>query len=96
MSLVEKFELAQGETIRKKVRMASIIAAIQILSAPARAEEHRYCNLIIKEPDSEWWLDQLMYAVIASDIVEASSDIDIQIAVNSVIGRYAIAFNQPT
>jgi hypothetical protein len=95
MGFTEKYTLTQNEALRTKVRMAGITAAILILADPGRANEHPFCRLVIKEPMSNYWLDQLMFSVVTSDqITETSDDAVVQNQVNSVFGNHALAFTQ--
>lgn len=95
MSFMERFELTQNDALRSKVRMATIKAANAVLSAPERADEYPFCYLIIKEPMSNYWLDQMMFSVVSNEqIIESSPDNDVEFQVNSVFQRHAIAYNQ--
>lgn len=94
MGFTEKYTLTQNEALRTKVRMAGITAAILILADPGRGNEHPFCRLVIKEPMSNYWLDQLMFSVVTSDeITESSADSVVQNQVNAIFGNHALAFN---
>lgn len=75
--------------------MAAIKAANAILEDPQRTDEYPYCRLLIKEPMSTYWLDQLMFSVVSNpEIVENSPDNDVEFQVNAVFENHATAFNQ--
>lgn len=95
MSFQDTYELTQNEAIRTKVKMATIKAAHAVLGAPERQDEFPFCYLIIKEPESEYWLNQVVYSVVSNPAISAeSTDQDVEFTVNSVFGRHALAFNQ--
>lgn len=92
---MERYALTQHEGLRNQVRMATIKAANAVLSAPEREDEFPFCYLVIKEPLSTYWLDQLMFSVVTNEqINEESPDNDVEFQVNSVFQRHAIAFKQ--
>ncbi|WP_343702685.1 hypothetical protein [Chitinophaga sp.] len=95
MSFVERHLLVRNEDLRVKTKMAVIKAANAVLSAPEREQEHKFCYLVISEPENTYWLDQIMYSTVSNPaITEASTDSDIEFTVNSVFGRHALAFNR--
>lgn len=95
MSFQETYELTQNQELRLKVKMAAIKAANAVLGAPERAEEYPFCYLVIKEPQSEYWLNQLVFGVVINPAITAeSTDSDVEFTVNSIFGRYALAFNE--
>lgn len=94
MSFLEQHELANNQDLRIKVKMAVIKAANSVLGDPSRESEFKFCYLIIREPDNNYWLNQIMYSVIANPVITTeSTDQDIEFTVNSVFGRHAIAYS---
>lgn len=92
---MNRYELTQHAGLRTQVRMATIKAVNAVLSAPERSEEYPFCHLVIKEPMSNYWLDQLMFSVVSNEVItENSPDNDVEFQVNSVFQRHAIAFNE--
>lgn len=93
MSFVERYQLTRNEDLRIKTKMAVIKAANAVLGAPEREPEFKFCYLIIREPENVYWLDQIMFSVVANpEITDQSTDQDIEFTVNSVFGRHALAY----
>lgn len=92
MSFQTQYELAQNETLRMKVKMATIKAANAVLADPQREAEWPFSYLVIREPNSQYWLDQIMYSVVSNPAInETSPDNDVEFTVNSVYGKHALA-----
>jgi len=95
MGFQEMYALTQNDTLKAKVRMAGIKAATAVLNDPGRSDEHRYCNLVIKEPMSDYWLNQMMFSVVTNPVINQDSpDDDVEFQVNAVFQDLALAYNQ--
>lgn len=88
------YELTQNEGLRTKVRMATIKAANDILAdtSPEAVPKYPFSRLVIREPMSNFWLDQMMFSVVSNPVITAdSTDSDIQFTVNSVFSKHALS-----
>ena len=89
------YDLTQNETLRTKVRMATIKAANDILADTTSADASAkwpFCRFVIREPQNNFWLDQIMFSVVTNpQITDQSPDNDIQFQVNSVFSKHALA-----
>lgn len=90
----ERDSVAQTTAFRTKVKMASHIAANQLLAdAGQPATVLKYAQVIISEPDGSGWLAALSYGCMTNQAINYnSSDGDIQFTINSIFAKYANAY----
>lgn len=93
MSFLNRHELTTNQDFRIKVKMASLKAAIAVLADPERTDEHPYSTFLIKEPNSTFWLDQIVFGVVQNPAITGeATDSDIEYTVNSIYTNYSKSF----
>ena len=90
----ERDSVAQTPAFQKKVKMATLVAANNLLADPGQtATVLRYAQLIVSEPNGSGWLPALSYGCMTNPAINYnSSDGDIQFTINSLFTKYAKAY----
>lgn len=94
MSNIERNLIAQDSDFRIKVKMATHIAAGNILSDnESSTTTKNYAQIVISQPEGEGWLSAIVYGVLTNPVIVIDSpEGDIQFQVNSVFKKYADAY----
>jgi hypothetical protein len=94
----ERDSVAQTAPFQKKVRMATLKAANNILADPQQAVYTlNYGQVIISEPTGAGWLNALSYGCMSNPAINYDSpDSDIEFTVNSLFVKYAKAYYKIT
>jgi len=97
-SSAERDSVAQTAPFQKKVRMASLKAANDILADIGQPYYVlNYGQLIVSTPNGNEWLSALSYGCMSNPAINwDSSDGDIQFTVNSIFVKYAMAYYKIT
>ena len=96
-SYVERAALAQNDTFRLRVSFAMVEAASAVLAdtSPESRRNFPYAGRILLEPNSDFFVTQFTYAVLANPVISGdSSDSDIAFTVNSQFGKLALAWRR--
>lgn len=90
----ERDSVAQTPPFQKKVRMASLKAANDLLADPGQPKYVlNYGQVIVSTPNGSDWLSALSYGCMTNPAINwDSSDGDIQFTVNSIFVKYAAAY----
>lgn len=93
-SSAERDSVAQTQPFQKKVKMATLKAANNLLADPGTDTRVRqYAQKVISEPQGTDWLTALSYGCMTNVAVNGnSSDGDIEFTVNSLFVKYAYAY----
>lgn len=93
MALIDQYTLANDAEFRQRVRTATIISANNIAAATDQPSwNYNFANEVIRNP-SGGWIDTMTYQVVANPaITSASTDQEIQTAVDSNFEKVAKAW----
>ena len=94
MGFLETNELAVNQEFKTRVKIATLVAAGQLLAEPTTEDVVRmFAQIVISEVDGLNWLHSMCFQVVANPAISAeSSDSDIQFTVNSNFEKVAKAF----
>lgn len=90
----QRDSVAETTPFRNKVKMATHIAAGNILADPGSpARVRQFAQIVITDPAGIQWLAAVTYGVLTNAAINAgSTDSDILFTVNSIFSKYAYAY----